>query len=111
MLKTILRNLISNAIKFTNNGGSINIVAEQDDSSVTITVSDNGKGIAPELLSKLFDDSQILTSKGTEDEKGTGLGLLLCKEFVAKHGGKIWAKSVVGNGSDFKFTLPARADL
>jgi PAS domain S-box-containing protein len=107
MLKTILRNLVSNAIKFTNNGGAITVNAVQDSENVTISVSDNGVGIPPENLAKLFDISQVLTTTGTAEEGGTGLGLLLCKEFVEKHGGKIWAESEVGKGSDFKFTLHA----
>lgn len=106
MIKAVLRNLVSNAIKFTKNGGAININAEQTDSNVTILVSDNGIGIAPDDLKKLFDISEVLTTKGTAEETGTGLGLLLCKEFVEKHGGKIWVESEVGKGSDFKFTLP-----
>jgi len=110
MLKTVLRNLVSNAIKFTNSGGAIRITAEQKDSNVTISVSDNGIGIAPDNLSKLFDISEVLTTKGTERETGTGLGLLLCKEFVKKHDGKIWVESEVGKGSDFRFTLPIFAE-
>jgi signal transduction histidine kinase len=106
MLKTVLRNLVSNAIKFTNNGGAININAEENTENVTISVSDNGIGIAPEDILKLFDISEVLTTKGTAGETGTGLGLLLCKEFVEKHGGKIWVESEVGKGSDFIFTLP-----
>lgn len=106
MLKTVLRNLVSNAIKFTNNGGSININAELDSENVTISVSDNGVGIPPENLTKLFDITEVLTTKGTEKESGTGLGLLLCKEFVEKHGGKIWVESDEEKGSDFKFSLP-----
>ena len=106
MLKAILRNLVSNAIKFTNKNGAININATQTDSNVTISISDNGIGIKPNNLVKLFDISQVLTTKGTSGETGTGLGLLLCKEFVEKHGGKIWVESEVGKGSDFKFTLP-----
>ena len=106
MLKTVLLNLVSNAIKFTNNGGEININAKVNSADVTISVSDNGIGIAPDELSKLFDISEVLTTKGTAGETGTGLGLLLCKEFVGKHGGKIWVESEVGNGSDFIFTLP-----
>jgi PAS domain S-box len=110
MLKTVLRNLVSNAIKFTNNGGAININAEENSGNVTISVSDNGIGIPPDNLTKLFDISQVLTTKGTAKETGTGLGLLLCKEFVEKHGGKIWVESEVGKGSDFKFTLPIFAE-
>ncbi len=106
MLKTVFRNLISNAIKFTNDGGVININAIQGTGIVTISVSDNGVGIPQENLTKLFDISQILTTKGTAEETGSGLGLLLCKEFVERHDGKIWAVSEVGKGSDFIFTLP-----
>jgi signal transduction histidine kinase len=110
MLKTVLRNLVSNAIKFTNNDGVINISGEQTDSNVTISVSDNGIGIPPENLAKLFDISEVLTTKGTAKETGTGLGFLLCKEFVKKHGGIIWVESEVGKGSEFKFTLPCNAE-
>jgi len=106
MIKTVLRNLVSNAIKFTNNGGTISITAKQIDSNITISVSDNGIGISPEDITKLFDISKVLSTKGTAEETGTGLGLLLCKEFVEKHQGKIWVESEVGKGSDFKFTLP-----
>ena len=106
MLKTILRNLVSNAIKFTNWGGTINISAVRTGSTVTISVSDNGIGIPPENMAKLFEISEVLSTKGTANETGTGLGLLLCKEFVEKHGGKIWVESEAGKGSDFKITFP-----
>lgn len=106
MLKTILRNLVSNAIKFTNRGGAINLFAIQKESGITVTVSDNGIGIKPDNLAKLFDITQVISTKGTAKETGTGLGLLLCKEFVEKHRGKIWVESEVGRGSDFIFTLP-----
>ena len=78
-------------------------------SNVTISVSDNGVGIPADNLSKLFDISEVLSTKGTAGEKGSGLGLLLCKEFVEKHGGEIWAESKIGIGSEFKFTLPLNA--
>jgi len=106
MLKTVLRNLVSNAIKFTNNGGSININTEEKSGFVIISVSDNGIGIPPENITKLFNISEVLTTNGTAGETGTGLGLLLCKEFVEKHGGRIWVESEAGKGSEFKFTLP-----
>jgi PAS domain S-box-containing protein len=108
MLKTVLRNLITNAIKFTNSGGTINISAVQTPSTTTISVSDNGVGISPDDLAKLFAFGQIQTTKGTADEKGTGLGLLLCKEFVEKHGGRIWVESTEGKGSTFSFSIPAK---
>jgi signal transduction histidine kinase len=78
----------------------------ENSGNVTISVSDNGIGISQDNLAKLFDISKVLTTKGTAEETGTGLGLLLCKEFVEKHGGKIWVKSEVGKGSDFRFALP-----
>ena len=106
MLHTILRNLISNAIKFTNENGKISVYAEHDKSTATITVSDNGVGISPDTLLKLFKITEKITTNGTANEKGTGLGLLLCKEFVEKHGGRIWVESELGKGSAFKFTLP-----
>ena len=107
MLKTVLRNLVSNAIKFTHNGGTINIGAGQTDSFTTISVSDDGVGISQENMAKIFDVSQVPTTIGTERETGTGLGLLLCKDFVEKHGGKIRVESEAGKGSNFSFTLPS----
>ena len=106
MLKTILRNLISNAIKFTKPEGCITISAIPKHTYVEISVSDNGVGINNKTLKKLFDISENTTSKGTKKEKGSGLGLILCKEFVEKHKGDIWVESKIGKGSVFKFTLP-----
>ncbi len=106
MLNTILRNLVANAIKFTQNGGKICISAERKEQNVTISVSDTGIGISPEKIPTLFDATQTQTTNGTANEKGSGIGLLLCKEFVEKHGGKIWVESVIGKGSNFLFTLP-----
>ncbi|MFO7657524.1 MAG: HAMP domain-containing sensor histidine kinase, partial [Bacteroidales bacterium] len=106
MLKTVMRNLVSNALKFTKNGGLIIIDAEENSGFVTISVSDNGIGIKPEKLLNLFDISQRQTTTGTEEESGTGLGLILCKEFIEINGGKIRVDSEYGKGSDFKFTLP-----
>lgn len=110
MIITVLRNLISNAIKYTNKGGMIKIYSEQNHSNVTITVSDNGTGINKDTLAKLFDISHQISTEGTANEKGTGLGLLLCKELVEKHNGKIWAESKLGKGSKFKFTVPKLLD-
>ncbi len=106
MVRTVLRNLISNAIKFTKHGGEIIVSTAFDQNQVEISVSDNGIGMNAKTLKKLFDISTNTTTPGTENEKGSGLGLVLCKEFVEKQGGKIRAKSKVGKGSDFKFTLP-----
>ena len=106
MVKSVFRNIISNAIKFTGTGGQVEISIKQDQSEVTITISDNGIGIELGQLSKMFDISNIYTTQGTVGETGTGLGLLLCKEFIEKHGGKIWVESEPGTGSKFNFTLP-----
>jgi len=107
MLKTILRNLVSNAIKFSSNEGQIYISANETPSQITISVLDNGSGMTPEYLTKLFNTSEIHKSLDMAEEKGATLGLLLCKEFVEKHGGKIWVESSKGKGSEFKFTMPS----
>lgn len=107
MLSSTLHNLITNAVKFTNIKGSITISAKiSHKNMVVISVSDTGIGIAKEDLSKLFQTDHNHTTQGTNHEKGTGLGLLLCKEFVKKNGGKIWVESEVNKGSNFIFTLP-----
>jgi two-component system sensor histidine kinase/response regulator len=108
MLQTILRNLIYNAIKFTNKGGRISISANINDVEVTVIVTDTGVGMIREQIEQLFDNTEIIPTLGTEKEKGTGLGLLICKEFIETHGGKIWVESEPGKGSDFKFTLPLK---
>ncbi|WP_051554684.1 PAS domain-containing sensor histidine kinase [Maribacter antarcticus] len=106
MIKTVLRNLISNAIKYTKSKGQVNVCAAQYDNCIEITVSDNGVGMDQETQNKLFNLEINQTALGTANEKGSGLGLLLCKEFVEKHGGKIWVESKLGKGSNFKFSLP-----
>ena len=106
MLKTILRNLISNAIKFSSRGGEVRVQIEKEGEFARMTVSDNGTGISEINLNRLWQLSEQLTTKGTENEDGTGLGLVLCKEFVDRHGGKIWAESELGKGSNFMFTIP-----
>jgi len=109
MIGTVLRNLISNAIKFTSQGGEINISAEKRLKEVLVSVSDNGIGIAPQRLEKLFRIDEGDSTRGTNDEKGTGLGLILCKEFIENHGGTIGAESKEGKGSTFYFSLPNNA--
>ncbi|MCP5501486.1 MAG: response regulator [Leptospiraceae bacterium] len=106
MLKTIFRNLVSNALKFSHPNGNIKIYAEREDNFIVITVTDNGIGISKENITNLWDVSSPYTTLGTNKEKGTGLGLLICKEFIEKHGGKIWVESELGKGSNFKFSLP-----
>ncbi len=108
MLKTILRNLIGNAIKFTQTGGKILIYTIENNGFIEIAISDNGVGISPESIQKLFKFETDYSTAGTANEKGTGLGLVLCKEFIEKHGGEISAVSEVGKGSEFKFTLPLK---
>lgn len=105
MLNVILRNLLENAIKFTPESGSVRIMARQDHNFACIIVKDTGVGISNENIHKLFKLDGQLSTPGTAMEKGTGLGLLLCKEFVEKHQGKIWAESEVGKGSSFTFTI------
>ena len=106
MLATIIRNLISNSIKFTKQGGRITISSELDNNNVKITVTDTGIGIKQEDLEKLFKLDKNFSTNGTNKEEGTGIGLLLCKEMVEKHGGKIWVESKMGEGSKFIFTIP-----
>jgi signal transduction histidine kinase len=106
MIATIFRNLVSNAVKFTNLGGTIVISSEQASNGPVITVADSGIGIQPQALEKLFRIDQNISTKGTQNELGTGLGLILCKEFIEKHNGRIWAESEFGNGSKFCFTIP-----
>ena len=110
MLSTILRNLISNALKYTHKGGIINIFANVRDYNnkkfIVIGVQDNGVGIPEDKKGKIFNIEDNYTTNGTEKEKGTGLGLILCKEFVEKHEGKIWCESKENEGSTFFFSLP-----
>jgi signal transduction histidine kinase len=107
MLSTIIRNLVSNAIKFTFRGGKITLSSKNINQSIEFSVSDTGVGIEPDNLSKIFSIDKNKSSRGTADEAGTGLGLILCKEMVEKHGGKIWVESEVGKGSTFSFTIPS----
>jgi len=110
MVNTILRNLITNAIKYTHKGGTINVMAGVNEHQTSISVIDNGVGIDPTMIDKLFKISEKVSTAGTEKETGTGLGLLLCKEFVEKHGGQIRVTSEWGKGSEFVFTLPLYKD-
>ncbi len=105
MIRTILRNLISNALKFTSANGKVGINAICTENAVEISVEDTGTGIKKEDIEKIFKIGSSFSKRGTENEKGTGLGLLLCKEFVEKHGGKIWVESEEGKGSTFKFMI------
>ena len=105
MLSAILRNLISNAIKFTPKNGKIRVTADIRDTDVEISISDNGVGMTQESVNKLFRIETSFSTIGTDKEKGSGLGLILCKEFVRKHGGKIRVESEAGKGSIFTFSI------
>jgi signal transduction histidine kinase len=106
MISTVLRNLVANAIKFTKPGGEIFLSVSENNSGITVAVKDNGIGIPANLIDKLFRLDECFTTRGTEKEQGTGLGLILCKEFIEKHEGTIWAESTEGKGSIFSFSLP-----
>jgi signal transduction histidine kinase len=105
-INLVIRNLITNAVKFTNDGGEVFIRGTESSTEWQISVQDNGIGMKPEILKILFDKTAPYTTRGTANEKGTGLGLILCKEFVEKNGGRIWVESQEGMGSTFYFTLP-----
>ena len=106
MLQTILQNLLSNAIKFTESGGKISFESKIKAKMIHITVKDSGIGIDNKKLNKLFKIDESASMKGTADEKGTGLGLIICKEFISKHSGTINVESQKGKGSEFTFSIP-----
>lgn len=107
MLSSVLRNLISNAIKFTNKGGLVTITARHSDNGqAEVKVSDTGVGISKERIEKIFKIDEKSSTPGTDGEPSSGLGLILCREFIEKHGGKVWIESTEGKGSDFYFTIP-----
>ena len=106
MISTVIRNLLSNAIKFTHEKGSIKIEARDAGKSVEISVADTGVGINKKDIDKLFLIDKNFSTPGTDNEKGTGLGLILCKEFIAMHNGDIRVESEVGKGSRFIVRLP-----
>jgi PAS domain S-box-containing protein len=106
MIDTIVRNLLSNAIKFTQHNGKINVSIIDLDDYCQISVKDTGVGIKNEKIDQLFRIDSKISSPGTDNEKGTGLGLVLCKGFIEKNGGSLRVESELGNGSEFIFTLP-----
>jgi PAS domain S-box-containing protein len=106
ILKTIMRNLISNAIKYSKPGGTISIAVIEVENQLKVTISDSGVGMKDETRENLFLITANTPLPGTLNEKGSGFGLVLCKEFIEKLGGKIWVESEEGKGSDFNFTLP-----
>jgi len=106
MLKTTLRNLVSNALKYTSSQGMVVVYTQENEKHLQFTVSDDGMGIPTEYLDRLFEIDGKQSREGTENERGTGLGLILSKEFVEKQGGKIWVESEQEKGSNFHFTIP-----
>jgi signal transduction histidine kinase len=105
MINLVIRNLVMNAIKFSESGDKITIAAKEDIDFYILSVKDSGVGIAPEVQKILFEKTTGYSTRGTANEKGTGLGLILCKEFVERIGGKIWLESELGKGSTFFFTV------
>lgn len=106
LLKTVLRNLINNAVKFTERNGMVSIGCKKDTDVVEVYVKDTGIGMSKKEKENIFKIDKVSSKPGTEKEKGSGLGLILCKEFIEKHGGKIWVESEPDIGSTFKFTIP-----
>ncbi len=106
MINLVLRNILSNAMKFTSNNGNINIKAAKNNKFIQITISDTGIGISKEDIAKILSEDKFYTSRGTNNEKGSGLGLKLCKNFITKNNGTFYIESVVGKGSSFIINLP-----
>ncbi|MBL7128491.1 MAG: tetratricopeptide repeat-containing sensor histidine kinase [Ignavibacteria bacterium] len=106
MINTVVRNLVSNAVKFSFSGGVVSVSSKSKDKFIEISISDNGIGISQEHVKTIFNINRNFRAKGTADERGSGLGLILCKEFVVKNGGEIWVESEKDRGSTFRFTLP-----
>lgn len=107
MIRTVLRNLISNAIKFSYEGATVTVETTKEKDKIKVCVTDTGTGIEPKTLRAIFSlDEKVTSTKGTANEKGTGLGLILCKEFIEKNGGTITVESSIGEGSKFCFTVP-----
>lgn len=106
MIGSVLQNLVTNAIKFTHRGGKVAVDATQDGNKISFTVSDTGTGMDEDQQSKLFQLDMSTSSRGTDEEVGTGLGLIICKEFIDAHQGKIWVDSTVDKGSRFCFSIP-----
>jgi signal transduction histidine kinase len=106
-LATVIRNLVSNAIKFTSINGFLTLNASEQDNMISITISDTGVGINPDDLDKIFNIEENFTTKGTEQEGGTGLGLIICKEFIEKNGGTIGIESIPGEGTTITISLPS----
>lgn len=105
MINSVLQNLVTNAIKFTERGGSVTVKAFAESDQLKFIISDSGVGMSEEQIMKLFKLNKTSSARGTDDEVGTGLGLIICKEFIELHHGKIWVESTPGQGSDFCFSV------
>lgn len=108
MIETVIRNLLTNAIKYTNSSGKVIIYVKNISGGISVEIKDDGVGIKKEKISRLFRMDESFSTPGTRNETGTGLGLLLCKEFIEKHGGKIEVKSEIGKGSTFSILIPSQ---
>jgi len=106
MVYTVMRNLVTNSLKFTENGGQVSIGAKPTEGYVLVEIQDTGVGMSKEKAAELFSVNKIESTEGTDNEAGTGLGLVLCKDFVEMHGGRIWAESELNKGTSVFFTLP-----
>jgi signal transduction histidine kinase len=106
MVSSVLRNLVSNSVKFTMKGGEIKITSRYENNHCLVTVSDNGTGMTKAEKDNLFRIDKFYSTRGTGNEGGTGLGLILCKEFITRHGCEIWVENSEAPGSKFSFTLP-----
>jgi signal transduction histidine kinase len=106
MIGLVLRNLLTNAVKFTPQGGKITIGVNACEDFVEVYVQDTGTGISKEALQKI-NENNYFTTKGTASESGTGLGLMLCRDFLSRNSGQLFIESKIGEGSTFSFTLPA----
>jgi len=110
-IELVIRNLTTNALKFTNPNGNVWYTVEKENSYFIISVNDDGVGISKENIEKIFKSKKRVTTLGTSGERGTGIGLILCKDFVKKNGGELWIESEPGKGSSFKFSLPVATDI
>jgi Signal transduction histidine kinase len=110
MFKTIVRNLISNAIKYSEPGNDICVTLTPNDDEIVITVADQGRGINAELLSSLFQNKEEVLDRSLAENK-IGLGLVLCSDFTIRHNGRIWAESEIGKGTKISFTIPLRVNI
>lgn len=106
MINTVVRNLINNAVKFTPKNGKIDMYLSENEEYISCAIKDTGVGIQPELLKQLFKIEKTITTHGTFGESGTGLGLIICHDFITRNGGKIWAESAINSGTSFYFSIP-----